>query len=166
MLPSLISSGEIKPTQFPVFLFYNVVMTNGGNCCIIGYHSAFQASGGVQTYATTDYVSKGLFNGPLTDIYAASHEVGEWINDPFVNNATPAWGHIGQVSGCQSEPRGRRPAERAAVGQRQDAQRCHLPQPGTRVPRLVLPDQVGRAQRMVLLAGHLHEQRWSGLLIS
>ena len=102
LLPSLISSGEIKPTQFPVFVFYNVVMTNGGKCCIIGYHSAFQASGGVQTYATTDYVSKGLFKGPLTDIYAASHEVGEWINDPFVNNATPAWGHVGQVSGCQS----------------------------------------------------------------
>lgn len=102
VLPSLISSGEVKPTQFPVFLFYNVVMTNGGSCCIIGYHSAFQASSGVQTYATTDYVSKGLFKGPLTDIYAASHEVGEWINDPFVNNATPAWGHVGQVSGCQS----------------------------------------------------------------
>jgi hypothetical protein len=100
LLPSL--SSEIKPTQFPVFLFYNVVMENGGNCCIMGYHSGVQASGGVQTYATTDYVSKGLFTGPLTDIYAASHEVGEWINDPFVNNATPAWGHVGQVSGCQS----------------------------------------------------------------
>ena len=102
LLPSLISKGEVKPTQFPVFLFYNVVMTNGGNCCIIGYHSAFQASGGVQTYATSDYISKGLFPGSMTDIYSASHEVGEWMDDPFVNNATPAWGHIGQVMGCQA----------------------------------------------------------------
>ncbi len=94
--------GEVKTTQLPVFLFYNVVMTQGGGCCIIGYHSAFQASAGVQTYATTDYVEKGLFSGPLTDVYAASHEAGEWINDPFVNNATPAWGHVGQVSGCQN----------------------------------------------------------------
>ncbi|HZO78062.1 MAG TPA: hypothetical protein VFB39_08465 [Solirubrobacteraceae bacterium] len=100
LLPSL--SSEIKPNQFPVFLLYNVVMESGGSCCIIGYHSGFQASGGVQTYATTDYISKGLFPGSMTDIYAASHEVGEWINDPFVNNATPAWGHVGQVSGCQS----------------------------------------------------------------
>lgn len=102
VLPSLIQSGEIKPTQFPVFLFYNVVMTDGGQCCIIGYHSAEQTNSGVQTYATSDYISKGLFSGSVTDIYAASHEVGEWMDDPFVNNATPAWGHVGQVSGCQN----------------------------------------------------------------
>jgi hypothetical protein len=30
-----------------------------------------------------------------------AHEVGEWANDPFGNNPTPAWGHIGQQSGCQ-----------------------------------------------------------------
>jgi hypothetical protein len=28
--------------------------------------------------------------------------VGEWQNDPNTVNPTPAWGHIGQVSGCQS----------------------------------------------------------------
>ncbi len=102
LLPKLEKSGEVKTTQLPVFLFYNVVMSENGTCCVIGYHSAHQANGGVQTYSTTDYVEKGLFSGPLTDLYAASHEVGEWINDPFVNNATPAWGHVGQVSGCQS----------------------------------------------------------------
>jgi len=30
-----------------------------------------------------------------------SHEVAEWMNDPFDNNPTPPWGHTGQVSGCQ-----------------------------------------------------------------
>ena len=30
-----------------------------------------------------------------------SHEVGEWMNDPCVNNPTPAWGHIGQLQVCQ-----------------------------------------------------------------
>ena len=24
------------------------------------------------------------------------------MDDPLVNNATPPWGHIGQVSGCQA----------------------------------------------------------------
>jgi len=102
LLPSLERSGGVKTTQLPVFLFYNVVLSNGGSCCIIGYHSAFQASGGIQTYSTTDYIEKQLFQGPLTDLYAASHEVGEWMNDPFVNDATPAWGKIGQVQGCQN----------------------------------------------------------------
>ena len=31
-----------------------------------------------------------------------SHEVAEWMNDPFGNNPTPAWGHTGQVAGCQN----------------------------------------------------------------
>ena len=32
-----------------------------------------------------------------------SHEVGEWLDDPFGNNPTPAWGNTGQVKGqCQA----------------------------------------------------------------
>ena len=31
-----------------------------------------------------------------------THEVAEWMDDPFVNNPTNPWGHIGQVSGCQN----------------------------------------------------------------
>ena len=30
-----------------------------------------------------------------------SHEVGEWMNDPFGNTPVPPWGHIGQQPGCQ-----------------------------------------------------------------
>jgi hypothetical protein len=98
-------SASIPPTHFPLFLFYNVVMTDGlgGSCCIIGYHSAFtntSAANAVETYSTSDYITPGLFTN-ANDIGALSHEIGEWYDDPFVNNATPAWGHIGQVSGCQ-----------------------------------------------------------------
>ncbi len=28
--------------------------------------------------------------------------MAEWQNDPSTVNPTPAWGHIGQVTGCQS----------------------------------------------------------------
>jgi hypothetical protein len=28
--------------------------------------------------------------------------VGEWANDPFGHNLTPAWGHTGQVAACQA----------------------------------------------------------------
>lgn len=99
-------TASIPATHFPLFLFYNVVLTDGvgGSCCIIGYHSAFansSAGGAVETYGISDYVTSGLFTN-LNDIGAMSHEVAEWMNDPFVNNATPAWGHVGQVSGCQA----------------------------------------------------------------
>jgi hypothetical protein len=103
LLPALYSSGETSVSRFPFFLLSNSVMYNSStsNCCILGYHEAVSVSAGTQTYGVGDYDSTGLF-GSTTDIAAISHEFGEWINDPYGNNPTPAWGHIGQVSGCQS----------------------------------------------------------------
>lgn len=98
LFPELTSFG-ISPTTFPIFEFKNVVLTQSG-CCIIGYHSAFNFDGGTQTYGVGSYITDGEFGG-VTDLAPLSHEVGEWANDPFVNNGTPSWGHIGQVSGCQ-----------------------------------------------------------------
>lgn len=103
LLPALESSGSTSVTRFPFFLLSNSVMYQGStsNCCTIGYHSGVAVAAGTQTYGVGSYDTSGLFSG-LSDIGAISHEFGEWINDPFVNNATPAWGHIGQVSGCQA----------------------------------------------------------------
>lgn len=87
--------------QLPIIAAYNVVETSGG-CCIIGYHNAFGRTGGTQTYATGAYTDAGIFSAPgIADIHAWTHEMGEWANDPFINNGTPAWGHVGQVGGCQ-----------------------------------------------------------------
>ena len=88
--------------EVPLFLTYNFVQYIGttSNCCVLGYHSAF-TNVGTEAYATAGYVDAGIFSG-AQDISAWSHEIGELLNDPFGNNATPAWGHIGQVSGCQS----------------------------------------------------------------
>lgn len=102
-IPALSGSG-VGPTNFPFFLLYNVVMGNPGtdlfsNCCVIGYHGGFGSP--LQTYTPTDFDSTGIFSG-LSDTSVFAHEIGEWLNDPTGNNPTPAWGHIGQVSGCQS----------------------------------------------------------------
>lgn len=104
IMPPLISSGVVGPTAFPVFLFHNVVMnedaTNlGGECCILGYHGAEGSP--VQTYAVADFDTTTIFQG-TENISDMSHEVAEWMDDPLGNNPTPAWGDIGQVSGCQS----------------------------------------------------------------
>ena len=90
-----------QTNQLPVIMAYNVVQTQGG-CCIIGYHNAYGRNGGTQTYASGAYTDPGIFKPGLQDIHAYTHEIGEWANDPFVNNLTPAWGHIGQVGGCQN----------------------------------------------------------------
>jgi hypothetical protein len=106
LFPQLAASG-VSPTTFPLFLLRNVAFYDGttANCCALGYHSAFNNpsfGGAAQTYAVADYDSTGLFGSAALDNVAASHEVGEWANDPYVNNATSSWGHLGQVSGCQS----------------------------------------------------------------
>jgi hypothetical protein len=97
-IPALASFG-VNSTTLPIFLFKNVVFTSGG-CCALGYHSAFNSGGNSQTYSVGDYVTDGEFGG-ITDLAILSHELGEWANDPFVNNPTPAWGHIGQQPNCQ-----------------------------------------------------------------
>ena len=89
------------PNELPVIMAYNVVLTSGG-CCIIGYHFAYGRTGGTQTYAYGAYTDAGIFSPGLQDIHAYTHEIGEWANDPFINNGTPAWGHVGQVGGCQN----------------------------------------------------------------
>ncbi|MBC5824630.1 MAG: hypothetical protein GIX02_07320 [Candidatus Eremiobacteraeota bacterium] len=91
-----------KPNELPIVASYNVVELSGPNCCIIGYHSAYGRAGGTQTYAVGAYTDRGLFQAAaISDIHAWSHELGEWMDDPFVDNATPAYGHAGQVGGCQ-----------------------------------------------------------------
>jgi hypothetical protein len=105
ILPALAGRGVNRGT-FPIFFLHNVVLsagdpTNlGANCCILGYHGTGNADP-TQTYSPMDFDSTGLFGVSGLDTAVASHEVGEWVNDPFGNNPTPAWGHTGQVGGCQ-----------------------------------------------------------------
>jgi len=105
VIPSLSAQG-VGVKTFPMFLLGNVVEYDGSttNCCILGFHNAVSTAQGVQTYGISMYDNTGIFGdlaGQNTDIATLSHEVGEWMDDPFVNNATKDWGNIGQVSGCQ-----------------------------------------------------------------
>jgi hypothetical protein len=107
LIPALATAG-VSPTTFPLFVTKNVVLYQGGNpqnCCTLGYHSwfdNFSFGGAAQTYAVADYDSTGLFGSVAQDTSFLSHEVGEWANDPYTNNPTPAWGHLGQVPGCMA----------------------------------------------------------------
>jgi len=103
VIPSLAAKG-VKPSTLPIFLVHNVAeFTNNtpGDCCVLGYHNAYTTSAGIQTYALADYDNSGFFSN-FSDVAGLSHETGEWMDDPFTNNPTAPWGHIGQVTGCQS----------------------------------------------------------------
>src|SRR5439155_11228122 len=80
-------------------------------CCVFGYHGAGNVSGSgmgnansngnakVRTFTFASYTTPGTFNSLKTpgggywvkDIHAVSHEIAEWGDDPFVNNAVEPW---------------------------------------------------------------------------
>jgi hypothetical protein len=90
-LQSIISGiSRITPASFVMAVTYDSYLshTKGlSGCCIGGYHSAFGSSSAPQTYGQFTYIpASGQFS---QDVSALSHEVGEWVDDPFVNNNTP-----------------------------------------------------------------------------
>ncbi|MCU1429555.1 MAG: hypothetical protein JWL83_3555 [Actinomycetia bacterium] len=99
------AAAGVNSKRFPLLLLSNVVMYEGtpSHCCILGFHGAIANpfDGGLQTLAVADYDSTQYFGG-TRDIGVVTHEVGEWMDDPTGANPTPAWGHTGQVSGCQA----------------------------------------------------------------
>lgn len=106
VIPTLTNSGKISPLDAVLFLLKNTVQSetsppSNGSCCILGYHSAM-GTVAVQTYGTMDWDTSGAFGTGMSDASIASHEIGEWMDDPLALNPTPPWGNIGQVTGCQA----------------------------------------------------------------
>ncbi len=98
---TLLPAVNAAPDTFVIFLMRDVVMydTTLSNCCILGYHGTLP---NFQTYSPIDFDTTGLFGSGVADASVASHEIGEWLDDPLGTNPTPLWGNIGQVSGCQN----------------------------------------------------------------
>ncbi|HTS29033.1 MAG TPA: hypothetical protein VMH81_24345 [Bryobacteraceae bacterium] len=51
-----------------------------------------------QTYVVANFRTNGM--GPF-DASILAHEIAEWVNEPGGFNAVPAWGNIGEVTGCK-----------------------------------------------------------------
>ncbi|MBV8373126.1 MAG: hypothetical protein JOY69_07675 [Candidatus Eremiobacteraeota bacterium] len=78
-IQGIVSAMNIPPGTLPLFVTRNVYETSGG-CCIGGWHNF----NGTNTYSIATYVDKpGAFS---QDVSAFSHELGEWIDDPYINN--------------------------------------------------------------------------------
>jgi hypothetical protein len=90
LIPNLEAAGNINPGQFVFFLLYNVSFSDG-----LGYHYYL----GLQTYGVS------FFNGSdccYPDIKSISHEVADWMSDPYVNNAVPAFLSTEPPAACQN----------------------------------------------------------------
>ncbi len=107
LLPSLANQGLISSTGLPVFVFDSVVMYLNGNeseCCADGAHGEItNGSGAAQTYVVANYDTSGNWD---PDVSILSDEVGKWMDDPLITNATPAfsWSSSQSVgaAGCEN----------------------------------------------------------------
>lgn len=78
-IQGIVASMKIPPSTLPLFVTRNVYETYGG-CCIGGWHNF----NGTNTYSIATYVDvAGAFS---QDVSAFSHELGEWYDDPYINN--------------------------------------------------------------------------------
>jgi hypothetical protein len=91
---NLVKTGNFHPASLPIFVAGNIFEYQQVDvlCCVLGYHNALALSGGrLQTYIYTSYPSSGLFGAGFQDTAVLSHEVAEWINDPFGTNVVRPW---------------------------------------------------------------------------
>jgi hypothetical protein len=92
---------------FPNTFLFSASKTGGiGSCCTLGFHTYFTDGGSPKesrwTFAYASWISPGVFGAGFEDVTALSHEVSETFNDPFLNNAVPAWVFPGEPGTCQA----------------------------------------------------------------
>lgn len=92
---------QITPSAIAIFITYNVYLSETSNfagCCIGGYHNAYGSSKSPQTYAQFSFMGQSTAREVFSsDVSALSHELGEWYDDPYVNNLQGACGGLLEV---------------------------------------------------------------------
>ncbi len=107
-LNTIIQLEHLDIDALPIALTNNVFLAPGANvkkCCILGFHTAFDAGARgdkqlVQTFAWASWIGTGIFGGNIADVTPLSHEIVEWMNDPFGNNSVPPWQFPNGAGGC------------------------------------------------------------------
>jgi hypothetical protein len=87
--PSIIAQLGIKADTLTIFpTFHTQLLEPGNYCCYDGYHNALKVT---TTTGTSTFTTVW---GPITGTHkmpALSHELAEWLNDPFYTNRVPEW---------------------------------------------------------------------------
>ncbi len=103
---------DLPANTIPVFLVYNTLLNKGSRASPLyegGEHNYSGILGG--PYAFSHFIDDhsifdGIVSPPLSgnssDVYSLSHELAELALNPHNNGTSPAWGNIGQFTGCTS----------------------------------------------------------------
>jgi hypothetical protein len=90
-LRALVARLGIRPGETPIFVTQNATAD-----VALGYHDAYTVHNAdgtdtLQTIIYTSWLDPALVGDLLGDVSTLNHEIGEWYDDPFVNNITPWW---------------------------------------------------------------------------
>jgi len=108
-LNTMIQMANLSPDALAIALTSNVFLAPQKDikkCCVLGFHTSFDVGEMaqvkfVQTFIWASWVEQGILGPGLADVTPMSHEISEWMNNPFGGNAVPAW-QVPNSTGCQS----------------------------------------------------------------
>lgn len=94
-LETIFQLEKANPRALLIPLVRNLGLTQDGQCCVGGFHDAYEFSRGntifVQTFTYATWMDPGVGqaaygNPSFADILPLSHEISEWLNDPVGSN--------------------------------------------------------------------------------
>ena len=108
-LNTIIQMANLSSDALAIALTQNVFLAPQKDikkCCVLGFHTSFDTGEMaqvkfVQTFIWASWVEQGILGPGLADVTPMSHEISEWMNNPFGSNAVPAW-QVPNSTGCQS----------------------------------------------------------------
>jgi chitinase len=108
-LNTIIQMANLSSDSLAIALTSNVFLAPQKDikkCCVLGFHTSFDVGEMaqvkfVQTFIWASWVEQGILGPGLADVTPMSHEISEWMNNPFGSNAVPAW-QVPNSTACQS----------------------------------------------------------------
>ncbi len=109
-LNTIVQLENLRPDSLALIVTSNVFLAPRADvkqCCVLGFHTAFDAgrigrAQQVQTLVWASWIDQGLLGPGVGDVTPLSHEISEWMNNPFSANLVPSWQPLGNGGGCQS----------------------------------------------------------------
>lgn len=108
-LNTILQLENLRPDTLAIALTSNIFLAPQSDikkCCVLGFHTSFDMGElaqvkFVQTFIWASWVDQGILGTSLADVTPMSHEISEWMNNPFGGNLVPAW-QVPNSSGCQN----------------------------------------------------------------
>jgi hypothetical protein len=108
-LNTIIQLENLRVDALAIALTSNVLLAPQSDikrCCVLGFHTSFDVGElaqvkFVQTFIWASWMDPGILGASVADVTPMSHEISEWMNNPFGSNTVPAW-QPASGTGCQN----------------------------------------------------------------